>query len=141
MDIYGIGYSIVRINKDGNTSLYEYNSFNKLPEEVYIHEFLHSLERILQENNYDIPQLHDYEKYGYKEDSVTGQKDWYSDYMTKNILDTTTGEYVGLYNDVYSMKPYHSSSFKYSTEIDFNREPQNIIEEIRAIFKTIKTVL
>lgn len=137
MDIYGIGYSIVRINKDGNTSLYEYNSFNKLPEEVYIHEFLHSLERILQENGYEIPQLHDYDKYNYKEESTTGLKNWYSDYMTKDILNEK-GERVGLYNDVYTMQPYHHSDFKYSTELEFNDEPSNIIEEIRGIFKAIK---
>lgn len=138
MDIYGIGYSIIRINKDGNTSLYEYNAFNKLPEEVYIHEFLHSLERILQESNYEIPQLHDYEKYGYKEETATSLKKWYADYMTKNILDQTTGEKVGLYSDVYMMKPYHKSNFKYSTEIEFIKEPSNIIEEIKGIIKTIK---
>lgn len=136
--MYGIGYSIIRINKDGNTSLYEYNAFNKLPEEVYIHEFLHSLERILQENNYEIPQLHDYGEYGYKEDTINGLKDWYADYMNKNILDKTTGNRIGLYDDVYAMKPYHRSSFKYSTEIEFNKEPNNIIEEIQGVIRTIK---
>ena len=138
MDIYGIGYSIVRINKNGNTSLYEYNTFNKLPEEVYIHEFLHSLERILQEDGYEIPQLHDYEKYGYIEDATIGLREWYSDYMTKNILNKETGEKVGLDEAVYLMQPYHHSDFKYSTEIEFNKEPSNLIEEIKGIFKAIK---
>ena len=140
MDMYGIGYSIIRINKNGNTSLYEYTSFHRFPEEVYVHEFLHTLERILEERNYEIPALHDYEKYGYKEDTITGLEDWYIDYMAKNI-DTESGEKIGLYSDVYLMKPYHPSDFEYATEIEFNEEPSNIIEEIRAIFRAIKSVL
>jgi hypothetical protein len=58
--------------------------------------------------------------------------------MTQNILDKNTNQKVGLYSEVYSMKPYHKSDFKNSTEIEFNKEPTNIIEEIRAIFRTIK---
>ena len=140
MDMYGIGYSIIRINKNGNTTLYEYNSYHKFPEEVYIHEFLHSLERILQENGYEIPALHDYEKYNYKESNMTGLKDWYTDYMSKNVLNTATGEKVGLYSDVYSMKPYHATDFTHAVEIEFNKEPSNIIEEIKAIFEAIKSL-
>ena len=139
MDMYGIGYSIIRINKNGNTSLYEYNSFHKFPEEVYIHEFLHSLERTLQERVYEIPALHDYEQYGYFESDVTGLEDWYADYMSRNI-ETSSGEKIGLYSDVYLMKPYHASDFEYAVEIEFNKEPSNVIEEIRAIFKALKSV-
>lgn len=43
----------------------------------------------------------------------------------------------GLYSEVYSMKPYHASDFENSIEIEFNKEPHNIIEEIREIGKTI----
>lgn len=94
MDMYGVGYSIIRINKDGNAGLYEYSFYNKMPEEVYIHEFLHSLERILQESEYDIPQLHDYAKYGYKEDFALGLREWYGDYMIQNIKSNNASEHV-----------------------------------------------
>jgi len=43
----------------------------------------------------------------------------------------------GLYSEVYGMKPYHDSNFENSVEIEFNQEPSNVIEEIRAIFRTI----
>lgn len=100
---------------------------------------MHSLERILQEDGYEIPQLHDYEKYAYAEDSTIGLKTWYSDYMTKNISDKTTGKKVGLDEDVYLMQPYHHSDFKYATEIEFNKEPSNLIEEIKGISKAMKS--
>lgn len=135
--MYGVGYSIIRINKDGNTGLYEYSIYNKMPEEVYIHEFLHSLERILQENEYEIPALHDYAKYGYKEDYILGLREWYGDYMMQNIKTNKADEYIGLYSEVYGMKPYHNSDFNHAIEIEFNKEPSNIIEEIREIGKNI----
>ena len=67
MDLYGIGYSNIRLPNDSSSYIYTYNSrINTFPEEVFVHEFLHSLERIMQERNYDIPELHDYKKYGYE---------------------------------------------------------------------------
>ena len=45
MDLYGIGYSLSRINRNGNLYTYKYGITNQVPEEVYIHEFLHTLER------------------------------------------------------------------------------------------------
>ena len=48
--------------------MYKYDSrINTFPEEVFLHEFLHSLERNAQEYGYTIPALHDNEKYGYKD--------------------------------------------------------------------------
>ena len=88
-------------------------------------KFLHSLERTLTEYGYDIPQLHDNEKYGYKEQRLVGLKQWYKDYMTCNI----NGKKEGLDPIVYKLKQSHESNFKYPVEVEFAKEPQNIIEK------------
>lgn len=137
MDLYGIGYSNIRLPNDSSSYIYTYNpSSNTFPEEVFVHEFLHSLERILQERNYDIPALHDYGKYGYKEERLIGLKRWYEDYMNCNIK-SSDGKLVGLDDSVYKQTPPAQSDFKHSTEEDFNKEDKNIIEEIRALFKVV----
>ena len=67
MDYYGIGYSNIRLPNSSKNYIYRYNTrINTFPEEVFIHEFLHSLERTSKEYGYQIPALHDYAKYGYK---------------------------------------------------------------------------
>lgn len=137
MDLYGIGYSNIRLPNDKSSYIYTYNSYiNTFPEEVFIHEFLHSLERILQERNYEIPQLHDYEKYGYEEERLIGLKNWYKDYMICNIQ-KNDGTLTGLDKIVYTITPPAKSDFKYSIENRFNEEPNNIIEEIRDLFRNI----
>ena len=135
MDIYGIGYSNIRLPNDSSSYVYTYSAYvNTFPEEVFVHEFLHSLERILQERNYEIPELHDYNKYGYDEKRLVGLKDWYRDYMNCNIKNNE-GKLVGLNEIVYSLTPPAESDFKYKIENkDFNNEPNNIIEEIRNLF-------
>ncbi len=136
MDINGIGYSNIRLPNNTASYIYTYNSYiNTFPEEVFIHEFLHTLERILNERDYDIPALHDYKKYGYQDEILIGQKRWYRDYMTCNIK-TENGK-VGLDEIVYTLTPPAESDFKYSIDIAFNEEPQNIIEEIRGLLKNI----
>lgn len=137
MDLYGIGYSNIRIPNDNSSYIYRYNSrINTFPEEVFIHEFLHSLERIMKERGYNVPALHDYEKYGYEEERLIGLKDWYIDYMNCNI-ETDDGTLIGLDESVYKQTPPAESDFKYSVEIDFNNEPQNFIEEIRNLFSAV----
>ncbi len=137
MDLYGIGYSNIRLPNDSQSYIYTYNSYvNTFPEEVFVHEFLHSLERILQERNYEIPELHSYEKYGYKEQRLIGLKNWYKDYMNCNIK-TNDGTLVGLNDIVYTLTPPAGSDFKYSAENDFNKEPKNIIEEALNMIKVV----
>ena len=138
MDMYGIGYSLIRINKNSNTYTYRYGITNQLPEEVYVHEFLHTLERNLIENGYEIPALHDYEKYGYTEKASDGLNDWYIDYMQKKILDSNTGNYIGLSKFAYTTQPPNSDNFKYPIEIEICNEPENIFEEIQAIIEVLK---
>ena len=136
MDYYGIGFSNIRLPNSSRSYIYKYNaSINKFPEEVFLHEFLHSLERTSEEYGYDIPKLHDYEKYGYENESLIGQKKWYIDYMNKNI-NTTNGK-IGLPEEVYTLKPAKNADFEFSYKIDEFKEPENIIEEIVELFKNL----
>lgn len=138
MDIYGIGYSQIRINQNSNKHTYRYGITNQAPEEVFLHEFLHTLERNLIENNYEIPELHDNEKYGYNEEAIDGLMDWYKDYMREEILDENTGKYIGLDEICYTLKPVNSKNFKYAIELEFNKEPENIFEEILTVLDAFK---
>ena len=116
--------------------MYRYNTkINTFPEEVFLHEFLHSLERTAEEYDYEIPALHDYEKYGYKSQNLTGLKDWYKDYINNNIK--TSSGYTGLPEKVFTLKPAKNLDFKYSYKIDEFHEPQNIIEQIEQLFKNV----
>ena len=137
MDYYGIGFSNIRLPNDSRSYIYKYNSrVNTFPEEVFLHEFLHFLERNAQEYGYDRPELHDYEKYGYENERLEGQKQWYTDYMNKEIK-TTEGN-VGLPAEIYTLKPAKNSDFDYSYKIeDVFKQPENIIEEIAEIFENL----
>ena len=137
MDYYGIGFSNIRLPNDSRSYIYKYNSrINTFPEEVFLHEFLHSLERNAQEYGYERPELHDYEKYGYENELLEGQKQWYTDYMNKEIK-TTEGN-VGLPAEIYTLKPAKNSDFDYSYKIeDVFKQPENIIEEIIGIFENL----
>ena len=136
MTYRGIGFSNIRIPNEEYSSIYTYNGLtNTFPEEVMVHEFLHDLERISNALNYKVPPLHDYAKYNYENEAVIGQRTWYQDYMLKNIYDNLNNEYVGLNPEVYKSKPAHESNFRYSLEIEFIKEPDNIIEELSKIFQ------
>lgn len=136
MTYRGIGFSNIRIPSEEYSSIYTYNSLtNTFPEEVMMHEFLHDLERICGELNYTIPELHNYRDYNYKNEAVIGQREWYKDYMSKKIYDRNTDSYIGLEPEVYKVKPAHESNFTYSREIQFIKEPENIIEELSKIFR------
>ena len=143
MDYYGIGFSNIRLPNDSKSYIYKYNTnINTFPEEVFLHEFLHSLERNAKEYGYERPELHDYEKYGYKNEALIGQKKWYTDYMNNDIK-TTSGK-IGLPQEIYNLKPAKNSNFEYSYKIEEFKEPSNFIEEIRGIikniFKNVKTI-
>ncbi len=136
MDYNDIGFSNIRLPNKEKSYIYKYDpSRNIFPEEAFIHEFLHTLERNSQEYGLSRPALHDHLKYGYEVKPRTGLQEWYGDYMTKNI-NTPSGK-IGLEPEVYSLKPVHKDSFKYSMELNFQEDPKNIIEEFRAILRTI----
>ena len=116
MDYYGIGFSNIRLPNNSKSYIYKYDvRINTFPEEVFLHEFLHSLERNSLEYGYDIPALHDYQKYGYKNERLVGQKKWYTDYMNKNI--TSGANKIGLPKEIYTLKPAKQSDFNYSYEL------------------------
>ena len=139
MDIGGIGYSNIRLPNNASSFLYTYNSYiNTFPEEVFVHEFLHTLERILKERGYDIPELHDYKKYGYDDERLIGQKNWYRDYLRCNIH-TQNGD-VGLNDIVFTLTPPAESDFKYSIEKEFSNEPKNIFQEAGDLIKSIGSI-
>ena len=130
MDYYGIGFSNIRLPNSSKSYVYRYNTrINQFPEEVFLHEFLHTLERNSEEYGYTVPALHDYEQYGYENEALVGQKQWYEDYMNKNIR-TSSGR-IGLQEEIFSLKPAKESNFKNSYEVNVFDEPDNIIEEIK----------
>ena len=132
MDYYGIGFSNIRLPNDSRSYVYKYNTrINQFPEEVFLHEFLHTLERNAQEYGYERPELHAYESYGYENEAVIGQREWYRDYMNKEIQ--TSSENVGLPPEIYSLKPAKRSNFESSYEVEAFKEPENILEEIKQI--------
>ena len=142
MDYYGIGFSNIRLPNDSKSYIYKYNTrINQFPEEVFLHEFLHSLERNAEEYGYERPELHDYEKYGYKNEILIGQKKWYTDYMNKNIK-TNIGN-IGLPEEIYTLKPAKNSNFEYSYKMeeefkegfgDILKIPSRILEGLGRIF-------
>ena len=140
MDYYGIGFSNIRLPNDTQSYIYKYNTrINQFPEEVLLHEFLHSLERNAEEYGYEVPALHDYEKYGYKNERLIGQKNWYEDYMNCNV-EGANGEKLGIPAEMFTHKPPHNSNFNYSYELNEFKEPENIIEEIRSLFSRATSI-
>lgn len=132
MDYLGIGYSNIRLPNEAGNYTYKFDSrINTFPEEVFIHEFLHSLERNAKEYGYPIVALHDYAKYGYEDERLVGLKKWYADYMNQEIK-TSDGN-VGLNNKIYILKPNNEENFNFTYELNEFKEPENIIEEIKMI--------
>lgn len=137
MDYLGIGFSNIRLPNSDRSYIYKYDArINTFPEEVFIHEFLHSLERNAKEYGYDRPELHDNEKYGYSNEKLIGLKKWYQDYMTCNIK-TSESKKIGLNPEIYKLKPNNENDFKFSYKLDEFSEPSNIIEEIKILINNI----
>lgn len=116
MDYLGTGYSLIRMPDSKKISQYIYSQGESFPEEVFLHEFLHTLERNQKEFGYEVPALHDYEKYGYKNERGIGLMKWYKDYMNKNIQ--YNGNYIGLENFVYTQKPVNETNFLHNRIIE-----------------------
>lgn len=140
MDYNGVGFSNIRLPNSSKSYIYKYNSeINTFPEEVFIHEFLHTLERNQKEYGYTVPALHDNEKYGYRNKALEGLKYWYQDYMRCNIQDIDRKEKIGILAQVYGYKPAQNSNFNYG--YDFSKrafkEPNNFFEDIGAMIKMI----
>lgn len=137
MEYRNIGFSNIRLPNSDSNYIYKYDSrINTFPEEVYVHEFLHTLERNAEEYGYERPELHDYEKYGYKNQNLVGLKQWYADYMNKEVKSSKKG-YVGLPEEIFMAKPSKTSDFEYSRNLDYFDEPENILEELNGIYNRI----
>lgn len=136
MEYRGLGYSNIRLPDDDKNYVYKYDTrINTFPEEVLMHEFLHTLERNTEEYGIERPELHDYEKYGYENKKLIGLKEWYQDYMNKNI--NTTSEKIGLPKEIFTKKPAKASDFEYSHKLNELNEPENIMEELNNLFTKI----
>lgn len=132
MDYYGIGFSNIRLPNSSHSYMYKYDArVNLFPEEVFLHEFLHSLERISLEYGYERPELHSYAEYGYSEEKLVGLKKWYQDYMNCTINGN-----LGLNKDIYTFKPTKASQFKYAIKLD-EFEEYNLFDNIGNMFSNI----
>lgn len=140
MEYRNIGFSNIRLPNSDSNYIYKYDDrINTFPEEVYVHEFLHTLERNAESYGYERPELHDYEKYSYKSQNIVGLKQWYTDYMNKQVKSSTKGN-VGLPSEIYTKKPAKTSDFEFSRQLDYLDEPDNIIEELNGIYKKIVNI-
>ena len=137
MEYRNLGFSNIRLPGEQTTYIYQYNERNNtFPEEVFLHEFLHTLERNAQSYGYEIPELHSYDNYKYQNKRLTGLKDWYKDYMNKEIM-STVGD-IGLPEEIFSRKPVRPEHFENSNDLQYFEEPQNLIEEIQNIARKIE---
>ena len=142
MDLYGIGFSNIRFASDDTNYIHQYNyRINTFSEEVFIHEFLHTLERTSKEHGYNTVDLHDSKIYEYDDSGINGLEEWYKDYMRCEILDKKTNQYVGLNEKVFILKPVNENNFKFPIEVKFNDEPDNLLEEIKSLFSVVANVL
>ena len=140
MEYRNIGFSNIRVPSDKNSYIYKYDTrINIFPEEVFIHEFLHTLEKNAEDYGYERPELHDNEKYGYVNKNPIGLKNWYIDYINKNIKDGLDSK--GLPEEIFDKKPAKTSDFVYTHKLNDFNEPANIIEEIGAFTYKITSTL
>lgn len=107
-----IGYSNIRISNN-NISIYSTSYLNYFPEEVILHEFLHTLERNSIRFGYETIALHDYKKYGYRNDARYGQKEWYKDYLLNQISNTNNG----IREEVFYTQPVSKKNFSKREDI------------------------
>ena len=77
-------------------------------------------------------------KYGYDDERLIGQKNWYRDYLRCNIH-TQDGN-KGLDDIVFTLTPPAESDFKYSIEKEFSSEPKGILQEVGDLIKSIGSI-
>lgn len=120
-----IGYSNIRIS-NSTMHLYQSSNSNFFSEEIMLHEFLHTLEKNSIRMKNSTIALHDYEKYGYKNEARYGLRDWYQDYMQKTIKGK-----LGLEEEVFYTQPVSKKNFvKRNTMTGEIYNKQNIVQKI-----------
>lgn len=121
-----IGFSNIRISNE-SMKLYMNSYYNYFPEEIIIHEFLHTLERNSGRFDYETIALHDFADYGYKNESRYGLKKWYRDYIRNNIKNTENG----IRKEVYYSQPVCEKNFKKREDVTtVIYESQNLLQKI-----------
>ncbi len=136
MQYRGIGFSNIRLPNESNNYIYKYDTrINTFPEEVFIHEFLHTLERNSEEYGYEVPELHSYDYYGYTDQKLVGLKQWYKDYLNCEI--SSSSGRIGLNPEIFTKKPAKLTDFNLSIELPYLKEPANIFEEIGIMFSKL----
>jgi len=139
MEYRGLGFSNIRLPDDDKNYIYKYDAaINTFPEEVFIHEYLHTLERNAEEYGYERPELHSNDNYGYVNKALIGLKEWYQDYMNKNI--NSGNQKIGLPEEIFTKKPAKTTDFTYARKINELREPENLIEELNFVFKRLQNL-
>ena len=134
MEYKGIGFSDIRMPTNTESTQYVYKeNVNEFPEEVFIHEFLHTLEKNSKKYGYEIPALHDNESYGYEKSDVIGLYDWYKAYMNKSI-----NNHLGIDEKIYKFKPLNDNNFKNAKELNEFEDVRNIAERLKLIIKTMR---
>lgn len=133
MEYNGIGFSNIRMPTSEGNHKYIYNEkSNRFPEEVFVHEFLHTLENNSTKYGLSVPALHDNSKYGYEEISGEGLYKWYKDYMTMNIAN----ECIGLNNCIYKYKPVDEENFVNAINLNEFEDVKNIFERFKLVMNT-----
>lgn len=136
MEYKGIGFSNIRMPTSLNSNKYVYDEeTNRFPEEVFVHEFLHTLERNSQKYGFSVPALHDNSKYGYVDEDVEGLYTWYKDYMVKSI----GNDNLGLDSCIYKLKPLNEENFENSININEFEDVKNIFERLKLVVDTMHT--
>ena len=121
-----IGYSNIRIS-DASMRSYVTSYLNYFPEEVILHEFLHTLERNSIRLGYETIALHDYKEYGYRNDARYGQKDWYRDYLLNRVPNTNNG----IRQEIYYTQPVSKKNFNKKEDItEIINKSDNFIQRI-----------
>lgn len=135
MEYKEIGFSNIRMPTLKGSTQYVYNEkTNTFPEEVFIHEFLHTLEKNGRKYGFNIPNLHDNEEYGYSKSDVNGLYDWYKAYMTQSIGDNN----LGIDKSIYKLKPLDNNNFINAKELNEFEDVRNIAERLKLVIKTIR---
>jgi hypothetical protein len=81
---------------------YCYNiSQTNWPAGLYVHEFIHSLERYAAKFGYFVPSADGAEKYGYE--NIDHWRNYYTDILNNNVFHD--GEYIGVPFEVWSLPP------------------------------------
>lgn len=132
MEYNGIGYSNIRMPTSSKSYAFKYHKMiNQFPEEVFIHEFLHTLERNSKEYGYLVPELHAYNYYGYEEEKTNSLYKWYKDYMSSKILNNNS--FIGLNSEIYQYKPVTEKNFINSKKLAYFDEPKTMIEKTKLL--------